>query len=191
MARHVACCVALLVPAVALAAPVPKGAGAAPVYFPTAVGAKWVYERPGGVDETVVVSAVEKDADGLVVAREGANGNGAAYSKVVVTAAGLRQARPGPDGEDVPVWLLKVGVRPGDSWDAADGGKRTAHEPEKVVVPAGTFTAVKVVWEHEGGTQTSWYAAGVGEVKRVVKRGDDEVVTRALKSFRPAAEPKE
>ena len=168
MARHVAWCVVLLVPVSAPAAPVPKGAGAAPVYFPTAVGAKWVYERDGRGDETVVV-----------------------YAKVVVSPAGLRQDRPGPDGSDVAVWLLKVGVRAGDSWDASDGGKRTVHEAEKVVVPAGTFTAVRVVWEYEGGAQTSWYAPGVGEVKRVVKRGGDEVVTRALKSFRPKAEPNE
>jgi hypothetical protein len=191
MARHVTWFVALLVPVPAAAAPVPKGAGAAPVYFPTAVGAKWVYERDGRGDETVVVSAVEKDGDGLVVAREGTNGNGTVYAKVVVSAAGLRQDRPGPDGGDVAVWLLKVGVRPGDSWDVADGGKRTVHDPEKVVVPAGTFSAVRVVWEYDGGAQTSWYAPGVGEVKRAVKRGDDEVVTRALKSFRPKAEPNE
>ncbi|VTT99162.1 unnamed protein product [Gemmataceae bacterium] len=191
MARRVAWCVVLLVPVSAPAAPVPKGAGAAPVYFPTAVGAKWVYERDGRGDETVVVAAVEKDGDALVVAREGTNGNATVYAKVVVSPAGLRQDRTGPDGSDVAVWLLKVGVRAGDSWDAADGGKRTVHEAEKVVVPAGTFTAVRVVWEHEGGAQTSWYAPGVGEVKRVVKRGGDEVVTRALKSFRPKAEPNE
>lgn len=189
MARLIAWCVAVLATVPVLAAPVPKGAGAAPVYFPTTVGAKWVYERDGRGDEIVSVSAAEKVEGGVAVARTAGEGNGTVYAKVVVSATGLRQDREGPTGDAVPVWLLKTGVRPGDSWEVADGGKRTVHEPEKVTVPAGTFTAVRVVWDREGEQQTFWYAPGIGEVKRVVKRGDNEVVTRALKSYKSNADP--
>lgn len=50
-------------------------------------------------------------------------------------------------------------------------------------VGAGTFQALKVVWEAEGQTLTSWYAPGVGEVKRTIKRDGVETVYRSLKSF--------
>jgi hypothetical protein len=63
---------------------------------------------------------------------------------------------------------------PGDSWEVSDGGKRTVHGPEEVEVPAGKFKALRVVREHEGGTLTSRYAPGVGEVKRVEKRGNEK-----------------
>jgi hypothetical protein len=167
-----------------VAAPVPKGAEQKPLYFPTAVGAKWVYETPDGELETAVVSAVEKGDDGaLTVSRAGADGTRVAYTKTVVTANGLRRddAANGKSG-----WLLKTNVKAGDSWDSPDG-KRTVYGPEEVKVPAGTFTALRVEWEQFGASYASWYAPGVGEVKRVAKVDGTETVTRALKAFRPAA----
>lgn len=164
----------------AAAAPVPKVKGT-PFYFPTTVGARWVYETPGGELETAVVSAVEKDGDDLIVSREGADGTRTAYTKMVVSPDGLRQEREFTGGK--LGWVLKANVKAGDSWDTPEGGKRTVHGPEAVEVPAGKFTALRVEWEQFGGKCTSWYAPGVGEVKRVVKRGETETVTRALKSF--------
>ncbi|AMV28090.1 hypothetical protein VT84_27035 [Gemmata sp. SH-PL17] len=182
MTLHFAgCCALVTALSSSTAAPVPKGAGTT-IYFPITPGAKWVYEKVSGVDEVAVVSGVEKIGDDLVVARAGADGNETRYTKMVVSAEGLRQEREGANGESA--WLLKSGLRSGDSWDVPDGGKRTVYGPEPIEVPAGKFTALRVVWEHEGGRLTSWYAPGVGEVKRVEKKpGGKETVTRLLKSF--------
>lgn len=167
----------------AVAAPVPKELKGGGVYFPTTVGAKWVYETPGGELETAVVSAVEKDGDDLIVSRAGADGTRTAYTKMVVSADGLRQERELTDGK--LGWVLKTNLKSGESWTMPEGGKRTVHGPERVEVPAGKFLALRVEWEQFGGKLTSWYAPGVGEVKRVRKQGDAETVTRVLKSFQP------
>lgn len=168
-------------------APVPKDAGKSAVYFPTSVGARWVYEDEGGGEEGVEVSAVEKDGDTLVVSRKGVGGNNSRYTKTIVSPEGLRQDRPGGgDGDDVSVWVLKARLKAGESWKVADGGTRAVSGPEEVKVPAGTFQALKVVWQADGRTLTSWYAPGVGEVKRVIKRCGTETVTRSLKSFTAA-----
>jgi hypothetical protein len=176
-----------LLGAPATAAPVPKVKGS-PYHFPTTVGAKWVYETPDGGLESAVVSAVEKDGDDLVVSREGVDGTRTAYTKVVVSLDGLRQEREFTGGK--VGWVLKANVKAGDSWDMPEGGKRTVHGPEVVEVPAGKFTALRVEFEQSGGNYTSWYAPGVGEVKRVMKRGESETVTRALKSFHLKEEKK-
>ena len=186
MSRLIAGCLILFWCVSAPTAPVPKGAEMTSVYFPTTLGAKWVYERPGREDESVVVSAVEKDGDDLIVSREGVDGTRTIYAKMVVSAEGLRQVRELTDGK--VGWVLKSRLKPGDSWEVPDGGKRTVHEPEEIEVPAGKFKALRVVWEHDGGTLTSWYAPGVGEVKRTIKRNDVETVYRSLKSFTPGGQ---
>jgi hypothetical protein len=161
-----------------VAAPVPKGAERKPYYFPIEVGATWVYETDTGT-ETMSVSAVEKTDSGLLVSRTGANGNRVAYTKTVVSADGLRR-----HGDEAADWLLKTNVTAGDSWESTDG-KRTVHGPEEIRVPAGKFNALRVVREQYGVTYTSWYAPGVGEVKRVKKIDGIETVTRTLNSFLP------
>jgi hypothetical protein len=101
---------------------------------------------------------------------------------MIVSTRGLRQERELADGK--VAWLLKSNAKAGHSWEVPDRGTRTVHGPEDVQVPAGKFKALRVVWEHDGGTLTSWYAPGVGEIKRVEKRGGQDVVTRNLKSFK-------
>lgn len=163
----------------ALAAPVRKTPP--PPYFPTAVGAKWVYATAAGREEVIEVSGVEERGPDWVVSRSGTGGR---YEDVLVSADGLRQRWTGP-GEDVGrVWLVKARFRPGESWEAG-GTTWTAHGPEEVEVPAGKCTAVRVVSERGGGRRTSWFARGVGEVKRVERGADGaEVVSRSLKSFK-------
>jgi hypothetical protein len=174
--------------AFALAAPVPKGVKPTVLYFPTAVGAKWVYERPGRPDEIVVVSKVEKDGDSLIVSREGIEGTAMAYAPVIVSAEGLRQAREQANGQ--VGWVLKSKLKSGDSWDVPDGGKRTVYGPEDVTVPAGKFKALRIEWKPDGATRVSWYVPGIGEVKRVEKFNGQEIVRRSLKSFTPPPKPK-
>lgn len=172
------CCL-LLFSGLALAAPVPKDAGKTPIYFPTAVGAKWVYEDTDGETEEVEVYEVEKDGDNVVVGRRRV-GETVPYTKMIVSADGLRQP---PDREGEKGWVLKSKLKAGESWEVPGGGKRTVSGPEEVKVPAGKYQALKVVWEDDGRTLTSWYAPGVGEVKRTVKRDGVEIVYRSLKSF--------
>lgn len=176
MADRFAAFVVLVLAASAVATPVPKEPDVV-MYYPTTPGAKWVYERAGGVEEAV--AGVEKEKGELVVSRKG---DQSAYLKVFVSAEGLRQHKTTDEDSD-PIWLLKSRVRSGDSWDVGDE-KRTVIDPEEIEVPAGKFKALKVTWETQGGKFTSWYAPNVGELKRVVKRGEErEVTTRLLKSF--------
>lgn len=79
--------------------------------------------------------------------------------------------------------MLKSRLKPGESWEVPGGSKRTVSGPEEVKVPAGKYQALKVVWETEGRTFTSWYAPGVGEVKRTIKSCGQETAYRSLKSF--------
>jgi hypothetical protein len=181
MAGRFAALVVMVLAASAVATPVPKEPEIV-LYFATTPGAKWVYERAGGVEEVVTITQVEKVKGELVVSRAAAGGNESAYLNVFVSAEGLRQ-RKSTDEDADPIWLLKTRVRSGDSWDVGDG-KRTVNGPEEIEVPAGKFKALKVTWETDAGKFTSWYAPNVGELKRVVKRGDEkEVTTRLLKSF--------
>jgi hypothetical protein len=184
MARFLAGCLTLLC-SLALAAPVPKDAGKNVIYFPTTVGARWVYEDADGETEEVEVYEVEKDGDNFVVGRRRV-GETTPYTKMIVSAAGLRQP---PDRGTEKGWVLKA-LKSGESWEVPDGGKRTVYGPEEVKVAAGTFKALKVVWESEGRTLTSWYAPSVGEVKRTIKRNDVETVYRSLKSFTTKADKK-
>ncbi|AWM37875.1 hypothetical protein C1280_13285 [Gemmata obscuriglobus] len=166
------------------AAPVPKDAGKNLIYFPTVVGAKWVYEDERGGEEAVEVSAVEKDGDELVVSRKGVDGTSTRYTQMIVSTKGLRQPKDAFNDKPEPVWVLKCGLRAGESWETPSG-KRTLHEAEEVKVPAGTFKALRVVVESGTETLTSWYAPGVGEVKRTQKRCGTVTVIRSLKSFTP------
>ena len=136
----------------------------------------------GGLEE-IEVTAVEKDGDDLVATRKGIGENNSRYTKIIVSPKGLRQPQDVPNDKPEQ-WVLKCGLKAGESWDTPSG-KRTASGPEEVKVPAGTFQALRVVWEGDGEGLTSWYAPGVGEVKRVMKRNGKEAVTRSLYSFSP------
>jgi hypothetical protein len=164
----------------AFAAPAPKRTEPEP-YFPTTVGARWVYERAGGREEIAEVSEVEKVDGELVVSRKGVDGSATPYTKMVVTPKGLRQDQfnSGPN----TVWVLRTDVKAGASWDTPEG-KRTVFGPEAIEVPAGKFNALRVEWVQAGSRMVSWYAPGVGEVKRIEKVGDEEVAFRVLKSFK-------
>ena len=74
----------------------------------------------------------------------------------------------------------------------AGGMTRTVGGSEDVTVPAGTYRAVRVVASRADGGREAvvhWYAAGVGEVKRVVRAADGtETVRRALAAFAPGKE---
>lgn len=168
------------------AAPIPEDAKAPILYFPTTMGTKWVYDHARGDSETAVVARVETVGREQVVRRDGPM----TYTPMVVSSAGLRQEQDVFSGQPGTVWLLKTPFRPRDSWpipEQAGGGKRTVFGPELVEVPAGKYMAARVVHDRPDGCRlTSWYAPGVGEVRRVERLANGvETATRSLKSFTP------
>ena len=60
--------------------------------------------------------------------------------------------------------------------------------PERVEVPAGRFEAIRVEveWPFGGGTmrRVTWYAPGVGPVRRTLQASGAEMV-EVLKAFQP------
>jgi hypothetical protein len=164
-----------------------------PLYFPTKVGAKWVY---GGYAEvTLVVTAVEEKGGVLFVdVGEVADGGKVVpYERMAVSSRGL--CRVVNLGMACDHTVLRLPWRPGDKWDAWESEGRqwlvvTAGRPERVVTPAGAFEAVRTDWDWRfapGGPESfkysEWYAPGIGLVKKVFA-GEDAPRT-VLKSFTP------
>jgi hypothetical protein len=182
--------------AAAGAAPAPKPVPPPVYYFPTRVGAKWVLtDLTANRDRTFSVAAVEeKDGAKVVTVCEEVNGRQLPSEVVAVSAAGLFRRQGGPFKLDPPLCHLKFPHKPGDKWDWHVGGKPglaeckgtvTVHPAESVAVPAGTYTAIRVVFE---GTEDGrpdrvafWYAPDVGLVKRANTK-----FHQVLKSFTPA-----
>lgn len=164
------------------------------LYFPTLVGTKRVMrstsEKDGVREITETMTSVE-EADGkyiVTLRRESPEGNvgDQAEQKYGVSSRGVvahsttndaRLANPEP--------LLKLPARVADMWthkelDADQGltktGDFTVWGQEVVEVPGGSFKAIPVhqrhAWSRDGRqvkrwTSTTWYALGVGVVKRV------------------------
>lgn len=202
----VALALAVFVP-LALPAPGPKDGDKSPVYVPTTVGDKRVYESDYGgglkVEETSEVTAVERK-DGAVLVTVKTSGSG----KAAGTGGRVSQSRMSGQGlfllseaghvYDPPVRLLPLPLKEGDAWEWEKPfvkWKFTAGKEEEVEVPAGKYTARRV--DGVGAVRetpmqakptptrcTLWYAPDLGVVKSVIKLGDDEIV-EVLKSFSP------
>lgn len=198
------------VPAAALAALLLASAAAAPVrdgppvYFPTAVGAKWVYTDAAGSDHTEVVTAVERKDGAVVVtvAYERGDGDLHPVKTVAVSETGLRQLSDGDHRYAPPSVLLRLPHRDGNAWrddtevvreSRVYRGTCTAHGPERVRVPAGVFEAVRVESEYTlNGIPcwlTVWFAPRVGAVKwsggSGRKEDDKRPNGQVLKRFTP------
>jgi hypothetical protein len=178
--------------ALAPAAPVPKGEKGV-LYFPTKIGAKWVYSTWDSERVEVVTAVEEKDGAKLVTVGYQSRDGVVSTNIVSVSEKGLAVVAWLDDlGE--PLWLLKLPHAAGSKWDAvidlpgrlhlkgamADGG------PDRVLVPAGEFRAIRITSNFPSHdrkirvVKTVWYAPRVGKVKEV--RGD---TVEVLKSFTP------
>ncbi|MDY3553671.1 hypothetical protein R5W24_002776 [Gemmata sp. JC717] len=177
-----------------VAAPVPPAAQKPVRYYPTTVGAKWVYEW-GGADRIEEVTAVdEKDGQAVVTVGVLVDKKFTPYCKVLVSDRGLFFGTGGLEEKTFPNALLKLPAKPGSRWDweVREVGRKvvcTVGPTEDVEVPAGKFRAVRVESEVPVGkdltqTTTTWYAPEVGWVKMVSRVGGAEE-TKALKSFAP------
>lgn len=183
--------------AATLAAPVPK---AMPVlYLPTTVGTKRVYEtrRDDKVlcETTEVVTKVEAKGDGYTVTVEGDDQPGGGWTQAFVVSAKGVAFQLDPEAEAEPVF--KSGLKAGDTWKVEHTGPRkglgettfTVGKEEEVEVPAGKYKAIPVTRElpldgRRGAKTTTWYAPGVGVVKKEVDSLGGGGVT-VLTSFTP------
>lgn len=184
--------------AVAPAAPVPPPPKTPPLYFPTTVGAKWVYQTEGNKDEKVEMVMKVEDKDGEKWVAIGSEWKGKVDYRhaISVSDKGLAVVDTDVSDLDEPSWLLKLPHKAGNKWDyviALPGvgkwkGKAIADGTEKVEVPAGKFEAIRVkldiTFAGDRRQTTAWYAPGVGMLKQIVKSESGERV-EVLKSFTP------
>jgi hypothetical protein len=184
MARPLAILLLLLATLPAPAAPALKTKGPA-LYYPTTVGARWVYQDPDK-EHTFVVSRVEeKDGAFVVDVAEGPDGREVLCQQMRVSAEGVFRLSVAGTKYPNPECLLKLPHKDGQEWEfdlgPANGGsaKLTAVGRETVETPAGKFDAIKV--ERVGSNSaTYWFAEGVGLVKKTSGKWE-----RILKSFTP------
>jgi hypothetical protein len=186
---------ALILPVGAPGAPVPKPAVKPVDYFPTKVGDKWVYlvKSESARQETELVETVSevKVKDGVkvvTISRAWDDNTFGVNREREVSAKGVVQMRDAilDVSFDAPWVHLKLPHKDDQSWDVPHlEQKYTAHGPEEVKVPAGTFHAIRVEhWEKIKGksvvVQTEWFAPRVGIVK--LKAGETLI---EMKSFTP------
>jgi hypothetical protein len=200
MSRHLAVCLILVASGVAGSAPKLKDTAAGD-YFPTTVGDRWVTEmqyKTHTVEYAEVVTAVEKKDGGLVVSvgREVGGTLRPETSDVRVTDKGLFRVTLLGTVYDEPYCILKLPLKPGESWTSqvsSDGTvtstfKYKAIKEETVEVPAGKFKTFRIEVEIDSRGQPAksviWYNARVGAVKMEHEAGDSSYA-RVLKSFKP------
>ena len=174
--------------ALATAAPIPVHLmpKQPPLYFPTRVGAKWVYQGGEKQEWTFSVTAVEKTEAGAVVSVTQHRPDGRTFldKKMLVSPAGVTQVETFEGKLASPWCWLKLGATTGERWESDCSTENfvqkwqcTVQGTEEIEVPAGKFTAVRVrsvlVSERRGGgpfpaidiSAVEWYAPGVGVVR--------------------------
>ncbi len=200
---------ALIAPAPA--APVPKHLMKGPtLYYPTEVGAKWVYTVCDADDATgrevveVVMSVLEPRGEpGVKYVEVGTLVEGKSHSvgyHVAVSAGGLAEGKfEGPEKFVRRTTTLRVPDTLDSRWEVKIEGRgdckaiHTFRGAEEVEVPAGKFTALRVDTEYQYAHAAwqmwhRWYAPGVGLVKaeRVKGQRPPASITKVLKEFAPA-----
>ena len=193
----------VLIPALSLAAPVPK-AKEAELYFPTQEGTKRVMQMKEGINTTETTETVTKveQKDGVYrvsLGRE-VGGRPAGTAQIFeVSAKGVFRLTSGGVETKTPYMVLKLGVKEGESWTSeldipGRGGldgttgktKHTLGQEEEIEVPAGKYKALRVESESDNNGTTSkstiWIAPGVGIVKIESERGGSKMV-QEMKSF--------
>ncbi|VTR94628.1 Uncharacterized protein OS=Pirellula staleyi (strain ATCC 27377 / DSM 6068 / ICPB 4128) GN=Psta_2333 PE=4 SV=1 [Gemmata massiliana] len=167
------------------AAPVPKHLMPKnePLYFPTTVGTKWVYDHNGQAEITNEITAVEEKGGGKLVT---VNGNSARPTRWHVSRAGVYIVSMGDEECKPAIPMLQLPHAPGATWttESMHGSKLkglfASHGPELVEVGAGKFQAIRVEVEWVGNNKvTFWYAPDVGVVKAAGG------LRKELKSFKP------
>ncbi|MCI0702803.1 MAG: DUF3108 domain-containing protein [Planctomycetia bacterium] len=198
MPRIIACLLALAFALPLGAAPVPKHLFPKdqPLYFPTQVGAEWVYDDDGSQYKFAVTKVEQKENTTLVTVGISFRDGTTQHSYTVeVSKSGIRETLNFNRKIEPPTPLLKLPCAKGDKWEcpfSLNGEKRadytfTAGGIEVIKVPAGTFQALRVdsvstdVTGKETQTITTWYAPDVGPVRIAYRPGS----SRDLVKFTP------
>lgn len=177
-----------------IAAPVPKELKArrADNFCPMTVGDKREYAHPAQPDvvtQTREITAVE-DKNGARHFTQKISANQVVVMKV--EKDGVYVVSSGTALYDPPYKACGPDMKDGDTWDCGgvNGMRRSVGKPEKVTVPAGTFTAYPVTTTYAkvpgaaGGT--IWYADGVG----MVRYDSGGTTTLVLTKYTPGKENK-
>jgi hypothetical protein len=160
-----------------------------PFTFPTRAGTSWDYREGRDRWHVGVVRVTERDG-AKVLSRSMKSGMcGSPTGNLVVSADRVTEAAPGSRAASRT--LLVLPLRVGATWED-QGWAATVCGSERVTVPAGDYHAIRVeeVMRVTDGevTVTSWYASGVGLVKRVRKSVLGGESVRVLYQFRPGRE---
>ena len=198
MHKPLAALAAVLVPLAGISAPRKDARGEA-LYFPTAVGTRWIYQTKGVEYEEALTEVQPDGAATVVTVVRTRDGKEVSKSRHRVSPDALEMLAAGGVTYEKPLPYLRARARPGDEWEYEfDRGGLTFRQhlklvgPETVETPAGKFTALRadgvqrVLREGKAvadmSTESkSWYAPGVGLVKRVM--GGQETT---LQKFAPA-----
>lgn len=186
--------VALLFAPALLAAPVPKELKdkRSDNFCPMTVGDKREYAHPSEptmVVQTREIASVEVK-DGVKHFTQKIDTGQVVVMKV--EKAGVFVVSSGSSVYDPPYRACSPDMKEGDEWDCGGltGMKRSVGKPEKVTVPAGTFTAYPVTTTYAkspgavGGT--IWYADGIG----MVRYDSGNITTLVLAKYTPGKESK-
>jgi hypothetical protein len=187
---------------VAVAAPAPTVVRQ-PIYYPTTIGTKWVYDyEVGGAvkgNPTYVVTdvAVKDGAKVVSVGSVAADGTVTPCDAVAISEQGLTRLTVPDLDLAPPLVILKLPHTAGREWPCnadypglAVKGTMTATGPEPVRVPAGAFDAIKVTADYRtnGGRDsrvTWWFVRDMGWVKQVRVFADGVETAEVLRTFTP------
>lgn len=186
MTRFVCLGLTAVVAGTLAAAPVPKALQKQANYVPLEVGYRWEFstvDQPDVVTETREVTAVEVKNGVRHVSQKTTN----LTQEFRVTDEGVAVVRVNNREYTNPRFIVKAGMKAGDSWEwDADGytEQRTVGKVEKVTVPAGEFEAIPLTYKMVQNGQsfsstTVWYADGVG----LIRIDNDGQPSQVLKAF--------
>ncbi len=160
---RVLCLLAVGVATAAVAAPVPKSLRKKPDYFPTPLGGVWTYGT--GEDPTrhsIHISDVQTAPGETTAVRRYQMGNSEGPLDVCRVSSGeVRQVRRSSHDTAIDRLFLRPSLKPGDTWkseyqlaEILDVRETfTVGEPQRVTVPAGTFTAVPITFRNTEGRE--------------------------------------
>lgn len=184
----------------ATAAPVPKEL-AVQTYCPTVLGSKWEYALEGEKEAVLVVEVTKvTDKDGVRRVRLEQTGGPKTRDypeELVIDAKGVHLAMAGGDDIEPPRLDQRPLPKPGDEWESPHEWRATKYtcttttgQPEKITVPAGTYTVLEHTQSYTNyqppQVWTAWYAPGVGRVKFRNYEGQVHVLLK----FTPGKEAK-
>ena len=176
-----------------LATPVPNPEEKTPLYFPIKEGTRLVYQVRSRARTETIAKVEAKGEVFRVTVERGPNEKWkfvyevSAKGVALVVGNGEELASPRP--------ILKLPAKEGDKWTAKENNvtySYTVGKEEEIEVPAGKFKAIpitsEIVISGPGGKkgtlkETTWFAPGTGEVKRVVKSPGGNESETVLKSI--------